>query len=64
MISSSPPSELMTMWSISTRANKPENDYPSILDRAAKPVDWQSPLIGSDHARENEHRSRAWDRTT
>jgi putative SOS response-associated peptidase YedK len=27
------PSEAMTMWPISTRVNKPENDEPSILDR-------------------------------
>jgi len=26
------PSELMRMWPISTRVNKPENDDPSILD--------------------------------
>ena len=26
------PPELMRMWSISTRVNKPENDEPSILD--------------------------------
>jgi hypothetical protein len=34
----------MTMWPISTRVNKPENDDPSILDGAAEPVDWQAPL--------------------
>jgi putative SOS response-associated peptidase YedK len=38
------PSELMTMWPISTRVNKPENDEPAILDRAPEPIDWQSPL--------------------
>jgi hypothetical protein len=38
------PSEAMTMWPISTRVNKPENDDPSILDGAAEPVDWQAPL--------------------
>jgi len=27
-------SEPMTMWPISTRVNKPENDDPSLLDRA------------------------------
>jgi len=32
------------MWPISTRVNKPENDDPSLLDRAAEPVDWQAPL--------------------
>jgi hypothetical protein len=35
----------MTMWPISTRVNKPENDDPSILDRAAAPVDCQAPLL-------------------
>jgi hypothetical protein len=34
----------MTIWSISTRVNNPENDDPSILDRVAEPVDWQAPL--------------------
>jgi putative SOS response-associated peptidase YedK len=38
------PSEPMTMWPISTRVNKPENDDPSILDRVGEPVDWQAPL--------------------
>jgi hypothetical protein len=38
------PSEPMTMWPISTRVNKPENDDPVILDRMAEPVDWQAPL--------------------
>jgi len=38
------PSEPITMWPISTRVNKPENDDPSILDRVAEPVDWQAPL--------------------
>jgi putative SOS response-associated peptidase YedK len=37
-------SEPMTMWPISTRVNKPENDERSILDRAAEAVDWQAPL--------------------
>jgi SOS response associated peptidase (SRAP) len=55
------PSEPMTIWPISTRVNKPENDDPSILDRAAEPVDWQAPLDGSDRERGNEHRcGRAW----
>ena len=31
------PAELMTMWPISTRVNKPENDDASILDRLALP---------------------------
>jgi hypothetical protein len=39
------PSEPMTMWPISTRVNKPENDDPSILDRMAEPLDWQAPLL-------------------
>jgi len=47
------PSEPMTMWPISTRVNKPENDDPSILDRASEPSDWQAPLVGSDHASGN-----------
>ena len=38
------PSEPMTMWPISTRVNKPENDDPSILDRTNEPEDWQAPL--------------------
>jgi putative SOS response-associated peptidase YedK len=37
-------SEPMTMWPISTRVNKPENDDPTLLDRAKEPVDWQAPL--------------------
>jgi hypothetical protein len=28
----------MTMWPISTRVNKPENDKASILDRVDEPV--------------------------
>jgi putative SOS response-associated peptidase YedK len=39
-------SELMTMWPICTRVNKPENDDPSLLDRAEEAVDWQAPLDG------------------
>jgi putative SOS response-associated peptidase YedK len=38
------PSDVMTMWPISTHVNKPENDDPAILDRAAEPLDWQAPL--------------------
>ena len=41
------PSQSMTMWPISTRVNKPENDDASILDRAAEPFDWQAPLNGA-----------------
>jgi putative SOS response-associated peptidase YedK len=51
------PSEPMTMWPISTRVNKPENDDPSILDQAAELVDWQAPLA-SDHEPGDKHRSR------
>jgi putative SOS response-associated peptidase YedK len=47
------PPEPMTMWPISTRVNKPENDDPSILDRALEPSDWQAPLDVSDHASGN-----------
>lgn len=42
------PSEAMTMWPISTRVNRPENDDPSILDRGTEPVDWQAPLEQAD----------------
>ena len=31
------PAELMTMWPISTRVNKPANDDASLLDRVAAP---------------------------
>jgi putative SOS response-associated peptidase YedK len=48
------PSELMTIWPISTRVNKPENDEPSILDRAPEPIDWQSPLNAQPLRREND----------
>jgi putative SOS response-associated peptidase YedK len=33
------PSEPMTMWPISIRVNKPENDDPSLLDRASAKAD-------------------------
>jgi putative SOS response-associated peptidase YedK len=52
------PSEPMTMWPISTRVNKPENDDPSILDRAAEPMDWQAPLDRSDHEPETKTQIR------
>jgi len=32
-------SEPMVMWPISTRVNKPENDYASILERVDEPLD-------------------------
>ncbi|MCP4289321.1 MAG: SOS response-associated peptidase [Gammaproteobacteria bacterium] len=38
------PSEPMLMWPISTRANKPENDDPAILDRTGEPLDVWAPL--------------------
>jgi putative SOS response-associated peptidase YedK len=38
------PTELITMWPISTRVNAPENDDPSLLDRVVEQSDWQSPL--------------------
>jgi hypothetical protein len=33
------PSEPMTMWPISRRVKKPENDDPSLLDRAGDPFE-------------------------
>ena len=38
------PPEPMTMWPISKRVNKPENDDPSLIDRVKEPVDWQAPF--------------------
>jgi hypothetical protein len=38
------PSEPMTMWPISARVNKPENDDPSLLDRTGDPFDLWAPL--------------------
>ena len=38
------PSEPMTMWPISTRVNKPENDDASLLDRVADPFEVWAPL--------------------
>jgi putative SOS response-associated peptidase YedK len=38
------PSEPMTMWPISTRVNKPENDDPSLLDRVTGLSDVWAPL--------------------
>jgi putative SOS response-associated peptidase YedK len=38
------PSEPMTMWPISTRVNKPENDDASLLDRIADPFEVWAPL--------------------
>jgi hypothetical protein len=44
------PAELMTMWAISTRVNKAENDDPSLLDRTGDPFNvWA--LIGEQHRR-------------
>jgi hypothetical protein len=33
-----------TMWPISTRVNKPENDDPSLLDRVGDPFEVWAPL--------------------
>ena len=38
------PAELMMMWPISTRVNKPDNDDPNILD-PLEPVDGGSPTL-------------------
>jgi putative SOS response-associated peptidase YedK len=38
------PSEPMTMWPISTRVNKPENDGPTLLERARELSDVWAPL--------------------
>ena len=38
------PSEPMTMWPISTRVNSPDNDDPSLLDRAEEPIEVWAPL--------------------
>jgi len=38
------PSKPMTMWPISTRVNKPENDDCTPLDHATELLDWQAPL--------------------
>jgi putative SOS response-associated peptidase YedK len=38
------PSEPMTMWPISTRVNKPENDDPCLLDRSGDPFNVWAPL--------------------
>jgi putative SOS response-associated peptidase YedK len=38
------PSEPMTMWPISTRVNKPENDDPCLLDRSVDPFNVRAPL--------------------
>jgi hypothetical protein len=37
-------SEPMTMWPISTRVNKPENDDPSLLERTSDPFNGWAPL--------------------
>jgi putative SOS response-associated peptidase YedK len=38
------PSEPMTMWPISTRVNKPENDDAALLDRTGDPFNVWAPL--------------------
>jgi putative SOS response-associated peptidase YedK len=50
------PPEPMTMWPISTRVNKPENDDPSLLDRVKEPVDWQAPLAGTHQVAGQPHK--------
>ena len=44
------PSEPMTMWPISTRVNKPENDDLSLLDRTGDPFDVWAPLKSDGRA--------------
>jgi putative SOS response-associated peptidase YedK len=52
------PPEPMTMWPISKRVNAPENDDPTLLDRAAEPFDWWAPLeIGGSPGKSNRPRS-------
>jgi hypothetical protein len=38
------------MWPISTRVNKPENDDPALLDRAADVFDMWAPLKSEGRA--------------
>ena len=38
------PAEPMTMWPISKRVNKPENDDPSLLERVGDAFDVWAPL--------------------
>jgi len=44
------PSAPMTMWPISTRVNKPENDDPSLLDRAGDAFEARAPLRSDGRA--------------
>ena len=44
------PSEPMTMWRISTRVNKPENDDASLLDRTGDVFDMWAPLKSDGRA--------------
>jgi putative SOS response-associated peptidase YedK len=44
------PSEPMTMWPISTRVNKPDNDDPSLLDRTRDPFEVWAPLKSEGRA--------------
>ena len=44
------PSEPMTMWPISTRVNKPENDDHSLLHRTGDPFDVWAPLRSEGRA--------------
>ena len=43
-------SEPMTMWPISTRVNKPENNDPSLLDRIGDPFNVWAPLRSEGRA--------------
>jgi hypothetical protein len=51
----------MTMWPISTRVNKPDNDDPSILDRTADPQIGKLPWIGLIVHLETNSRGQAGD---
>ena len=44
------PSQPMTMWPISTRVNRPDNDDPSLLDRTGDPFDLWAPLRSEGRA--------------
>jgi putative SOS response-associated peptidase YedK len=39
------PSDPMTIWPVSTRVNKPENDYPEVLERIDT-AGWRASLVG------------------
>jgi SOS response associated peptidase (SRAP) len=44
------PSEPMTIWTVSTRVNQPENDDPALLDHIADPFDAWAPLRSEGRA--------------